>query len=147
MEDMQVLLHHVDGYDTEIMFSELLNANEFDPEEVEDMLAHLKAGKPYWSGGGAAPEWGIEPIKGQQMESDELSELRRRAGITENAQGLGPGGQMIYQSVMHAVQDAEEMGGVSSSMEYEALMMAIIDELESRIRALKSHDPQLRNEF
>lgn len=81
MKDRKVLLHHVDGHDVEVMLGEFLRDNEFDPELEQEIISTLAAGKPFYGGGGASPEWGLEPIKNTAMEDREINELRRRAGL------------------------------------------------------------------
>ena len=83
MQDMKILLHHFDGNDVEIMLSAFLDDNDFAPEEMQEILQTLQAGKAYWSGGGAAPKWGIEPIGGATAEDAEIQDLRRRAGLND----------------------------------------------------------------
>lgn len=42
--------------------NEFFLANEFEPEEVAEIRATLAMNETYLGGGGAAPEWSIEPV-------------------------------------------------------------------------------------
>jgi hypothetical protein len=45
----------------------------------------------------------------------------------------------VYNNVMEAMQEAEEMGGVNDSVEYAQLMKAISNECLKRIETALSH--------
>jgi hypothetical protein len=57
--------------------------------------------------------------------------------ITFTKQPLSPSAAAIFAKFLDAIQDAEEMGGVSNAEDYKNLMARIIYEANSRLEASK----------
>ena len=60
--------------------------------------------------------------------------------VLNEAEGYNGPGSHIYDNVLEALDDAEEIWGVGDSKEdYLKLMRAVRNEIENRIQAVKNH--------
>jgi hypothetical protein len=76
----------------------------------------------------------VKPLaSGETAMESEIQNICRLAGITEEEEsGLSRGAQMIVQHTLDAVQDLDEMGGVTSLSDYVRAMETLIAELTKR---------------
>ena len=76
--------------------------------------------------------------------SNEIEEIRRRAGLTEENAPFtttDKAAAQIWDNILHAMQDAEEMGGPEGE-HYVKLMKAVAQEAMKRARTAQANYDQ-----